>query len=67
MSYTQDWSRRHRENMPESAAPYPFDIEAGIAQHNPRWTRDSQTSYWAHGAPLGNGDFGAIVYGPPRT
>ena len=33
---------------------------------SPRWEgADGYTAYWGDGAPLGNGDFGAMVYGAP--
>lgn len=62
------WWSRNREIMPAAAAPCPFDLSAHLAQHNPRWTAaEGPISYWTSGVPLGNGDFGALIYGPPEN
>lgn len=60
------WTQRNREIMPADAAPRAFDLPERIARHNPKWTGEAANrGYWSMGAPLGNGDFGAIIYGPP--
>lgn len=62
------WQSRNTEVMPASAAPGPFDLTAHLAQHNPRWAAaEGPISYWTNGVPLGNGDFGALIYGPPEN
>lgn len=54
--------------MPADAAPSPLDLPTRVAKHNPRWSpAEGPISYWAAGVPLGNGDFGAILYGPPEN
>ncbi len=54
--------------MPSDAAPAPFDLAARLAQHNPRWApADGPIGYWSAGVPIGNGDFGALLYGPPEN
>lgn len=61
-----DWTRRNREIMPVDAAPMPFDVSERIRRHNPKWTdAAAYPAYWTMGAPLGNGDFGAMIYGAP--
>ncbi len=61
------WSR-NREIMPASAAPFALDLPVRLAQHNPRWSAaDGPVGYWSAGVPLGNGDFGALIYGPPEN
>jgi len=60
------WASRNREIMPLEAAPMAFDLPERIARHNPKWTGEaSNRGYWSMGAPLGNGDFGALIYGAP--
>lgn len=52
--------------MPAAAAPMVFDLPARITRHHPRWTgAGAYPGYWSAGVPLGNGDFGAIIYGGP--
>ena len=42
--------------------------ERDLAQHNPRWSAaEGPIPYWSSGVPLGNGDFGALIYGPPEN
>jgi hypothetical protein len=68
MNNTSPWWSRNREIMPADAAPGSFDLTAHLAQHNPRWSAtEGPISYWSSGVPLGNGDFGALVYGPPEN
>jgi len=53
--------------MPANAAPGPIDLPARLAAHNPRWApADGPIAYWSAGVPIGNGDFGALIYGPPE-
>lgn len=60
------WTVRNRQIMPAAAAPAPFDFPARLARHNPKWTgAAAHPGYWTAGAPLGNGDFGALIYGGP--
>jgi len=61
-----DWVKRNRETMPDAAAPHAFDLAERSAKHNPRWEGAvANNGYWSTGAPLGNGDFGALIYGAP--
>jgi hypothetical protein len=60
------WCRRNNEIMPAAAAGRDIDQAAVLARCSPRWEGiDGYTAYWGDGAPLGNGDFGAMVYGAP--
>jgi hypothetical protein len=66
MTAPDRWWERHREVMPAQAAPFPCDLPTRLARHNPVWYGESAfPGYWTLGAPLGNGDFGALVYGGP--
>lgn len=60
------WCLRNREVLPDSAAPGSPDLAAILTRNSPRWEGAAgYTAYWGAGAPLGNGDFGALVYGSP--
>lgn len=60
------WYERHREVMPRDAVRAKMDRSTCLARHSPKWEGvEALTGFWAHGVPLGNGDFGALVYGPP--
>lgn len=60
------WCQRNNETMPSAAASREVDRTAVLARCSPRWEGvDGYTAYWGDGAPLGNGDFGAMVYGAP--
>jgi len=61
------WCRRNREVMPAEAAPCAFDLPERLTRHNPRWGGEEPAGCWVDGAPLGNGDFGAMIYGPPEN
>lgn len=62
------WWMRHVEVMPAAAAPCPFDLAAHLSQHDPRWTAaEGAIPDWLRGVPIGNGDFGALLYGPPEN
>jgi alpha-L-fucosidase 2 len=63
-----DERRRNIEMMPEAYAPEPLDLQAHLARQNPQWAGEKgYVAYWGEGAPLGNGDFGAMVYGSPEN
>lgn len=60
------WASRHKEIMPSCAAPKAFDLQGQLSRHNPKWSGEaSYRGYWSMGAPIGNGDFGALIYGAP--
>ena len=62
------WWMRNREVMPAAAAPCPFDLAARLARHDLRWTAaEGAIADWQAGVPIGNGDFGALLYGPPEN
>jgi hypothetical protein len=62
------WWTRNREVMPEAAAPGPAGLAARLARHDLRWpVAEATISNWAAGVPLGNGDFGALLYGPTEN
>lgn len=43
---------------------YQLDLGKHLARHDMVWAK-GPSPHWAQGAPLGNGDFGAMVYGYP--
>jgi hypothetical protein len=62
------WHQRCIQVMPAHAAPHAFDLPARLAVHNPKWSgEDAPLGFWGRGAPLGNGDLGALLYGPPEN
>lgn len=62
------WSERNREVMPDAYAPIMENTPARLARLNPHWTgQQGYVSNWGDGAPLGNGDFGALIYGGPEN
>ncbi|MCE9591287.1 MAG: glycoside hydrolase family 95 protein [Planctomycetes bacterium] len=62
------WVSRQHRVMPGSAAPETIDIAARVARHDMKWPVAAALSgQWFGGAPLGNGDFGAMVSGPPDS
>jgi alpha-L-fucosidase 2 len=62
------WMDRNRQVMPDEAVKFDRKFPDHVARHNVLWTGPSgPPSFWAQGAPLGNGDFGALVYGPPEN
>jgi alpha-L-fucosidase 2 len=63
-----DWCARQRVRMPAAAARFDTESSEGLGRHNLRWTGPAGPSgFWVEGAPLGNGDFGALVYGGPEN
>ncbi len=63
-----DWCTRQRVRMSSAAARFDTESLEPLRRHNPRWTGpDGPPGFWAQGAPLGNGDFGALVYGGPEN
>lgn len=61
-----NWWQRNIEIMPDAAASRAMDRALVLKRCSPRWDgADGYTAYWGDGAPLGNGDFGAMVYGAP--
>jgi hypothetical protein len=50
--------------LPASLLRYRVDLAAYLARHDMVWP-EGPSGHWARGAPLGNGDFGAMVYGYP--
>ena len=66
MTILPSWTTRNREIMPATAAPGAFNLPERMARHNPVWKGEAAyPAYWTLGAPLGNGDFGTIIYGAP--
>ncbi|MHB9132421.1 MAG: glycosyl hydrolase family 95 catalytic domain-containing protein [Armatimonadota bacterium] len=62
------WCRRHNEIMPADASRFSTDLSAYLFRHNMVWTGEAgPPGFWSYGAPLGNGDFGALVYGGPEN
>lgn len=52
--------------MPENHLRFRVDLEKRIAYHDMEWPAcEGLPTGWAHGAPLGNGDFGTVVSGYP--
>ena len=65
---SEAWVARCRQILPATVGPSAPDLAALLARHNPRWgTLPGPQGYWSAGAPLGNGDFGAMAYGPPEN
>ncbi len=53
-------------SLPEEALRFQADLSKRLAGHDMVWGEPSgPPSSWKEGAPLGNGDFGALVYGHP--
>ena len=50
--------------LPASLLRYKLDLGKYLARHDMVWP-EGPSGHWARGAPLGNGDFGAMVYGYP--
>lgn len=50
---------------PAFAARFTVDLPELLAPHDMVW-EEPLPSDWRYGAPLGNGDFGAVIYGSPR-
>jgi len=54
--------------MPEAYAPPGFDPQDGVSSLSPRWEgAQGYGAFWGAGAPLGNGDMGALIYGGPEN
>jgi len=52
--------------MPEDHLRFRVDLAKRIAHHDMVWpAADGLPGGWAHGAPLGNGDFGTVISGSP--
>ena len=53
-------------SLPEDALRFRADLARRLAVHDMAWGEPSGPPVsWKEGAPLGNGDFGALVYGHP--
>ncbi|MBI2192772.1 MAG: glycoside hydrolase N-terminal domain-containing protein [Planctomycetes bacterium] len=58
--------RHASEVLPESHLRFKADLTRRISTHDMVWGDPSgPPSSWKEGAPIGNGDFGALVYGSP--
>jgi hypothetical protein len=52
--------------LPEAVFPITVDLAERLATHDPRWAAPhGPPGCWREGAPIGNGDFGALLYGWP--
>ena len=62
------WLRTAEEVLPESFFPIQVDLAERLANYDPRWEAPhGPPGGWREGAPIGNGDFGALVYGWPDS
>lgn len=62
------WLRTAEAVLPESLFPIQVDLAERLANYDPRWEAPhGPPGAWREGAPIGNGDFGALVYGWPES
>jgi hypothetical protein len=62
------WLRTAEAVLPESLLPIRVDLAERLAHYDPRWEAPhGPPGGWREGAPIGNGDFGALVYGWPDS
>lgn len=62
------WLQTAEAVLPESFFPIHVDLAERLANHDPRWEAPhGPPGGWREGAPIGNGDFGALVYGWPDS
>ena len=55
-----------QEVLPESFEKFRVDIASRLSNHDMLWGEPhGPPASWKDGAPIGNGDFGALVYGYP--
>lgn len=57
-----------RERMVSDQARFRIDLDTLLDRHDMVWGKpDGPPADWKAGAPIGNGDFGAMIYGYPET
>jgi len=44
-----------------------LDIEKRLENYKMRWSNPGPPAVWKEGAPIGNGNFGAMIYGAPEN
>ena len=61
-------NRLPRERMSTEGARYRIDLESLLTRSDMVWDGpDGPPADWRAGAPIGNGDFGAMIYGYPDS
>ncbi len=59
-------SQLPRQRMSPDGARFHLDIAALLGRHDMVWP-NGPPAHWTLGAPIGNGDIGAVVYGHPDS